>query len=127
MLYILKFHKSHITNGNERSGKNLFWSIKNSCEATNKLKSRGFRAASLSTYDFSTLYTTLPHNLINDKLVDLIERIFQREGSLYIACNDRHAFFTSDAVEYYNLWSCQKVCESLTFLLDNIYIRFGSK
>ena len=53
--------------------------------------------------------------------------MFQRGGSLYIAYNDRHAFFTSDAVKYYNLWSCQKVCEALTFLLDNIYIRFGSK
>ena len=69
----------------------------------------------------------LPHNLIKDKLVDLIERTFQKEGSLYIACNDRNAFFTSDAVRNYNLWSCQKVCEALTFLLDNIYIRFGSK
>ena len=38
----------------ERSGKNLFWSIKNSCEVLNKLKSRGFRASSLSTYDFSS-------------------------------------------------------------------------
>ena len=38
-----------------------------------------------------------------------------------------NAFFTSDAVRNYNLWSCQKVCEALTFLLDNIYIRFGSK
>ena len=56
------------------------------------LKSRGFRASSLSTYDFSTLYTTLPNILIKDKLVDLIERIFPRESSLYIACNDRHAF-----------------------------------
>ena len=106
--------------------KKLIWSIKNSCEVLNKLKSQGFCASSLSTYDFSTLYTTLPHNLIQDKLVDLIERTFQREGSLYIACNDRNAFFTSDAVRYYNLWSCQKVCEALTFLLDNIYIRFGS-
>ena len=112
----------------ERSGKNLFWSIKNSCEVFNKLKSRGFRASSLSTYDFSTLYTTLTHNLIKDKLVDLIERTFQREGSLYVACNDRNAFFTSDAVRNYNnLWSCQKVLEALTFLLDNFYIRFGSK
>ena len=67
------------------------------------LKSRGFRAASLSIYVFSTLYTNLPHNLIKDKQVDLIERMFQREGSQYIACNDRHAFFTSDAVKYYNL------------------------
>ena len=29
--------------------------------------------------------------------------------------------------EKYNLWFCQKVCETLTFLLDNIYIRLGSK
>ena len=59
--------------------------------------------------------------------MDLVERTFQREGSLYIACNDRNAFFTSDAVRNYNLWSCQKVCEALTYFLDNSYIRFGSK
>ena len=52
----------------ERSGKNLFWSIKNSGEVLNKLKSKGFRATSLSTYDFSTLYTTLPNNLIKKNL-----------------------------------------------------------
>ena len=52
---------------------------------------------------------------------------FQREGSLYIACNDKNAFFTSDAVRNYNLLTCQKMCEALSFLLDNIYIRFGSK
>ena len=69
-----------------------FLSIKNLCEVLNKMKSRGFRTSSLSTYGFSTLYTTLPQILIKDKLVDLIERIFQRKGSLYIACNDRHAF-----------------------------------
>ena len=42
----------------ERSGKNLFWSIKNSGEVlnNNKLKSRGFRATSLSTFFFHTLY-----------------------------------------------------------------------
>ena len=94
--------KNHIIkyceNVYERSGKNLFWSIKNSCEVLNKLKSRGFRASSLSTYDLSTLYTTLPHNLIKDKLVDLIEITFQTEGSLYIACNYKNAFFTSEEV-----------------------------
>ena len=41
---------------------------------------------------FSTLYTTLPHNLIKDKLIDLIERTFQREGCPYLACNDRNVF-----------------------------------
>ena len=80
----------------ERSGKNLFWSIKNSGEILDKLKARDFNATSLSTYDFSTLYTTLPHNLIKDEIIELIERTFQREGSPYLAYNDRNAFFTSE-------------------------------
>ena len=41
-----------------------------------KPKDIGYQATSLSTYDFSTLYTTLPHNLIKEKLFDLIERTF---------------------------------------------------
>ena len=82
----------------ERSGKNLFWSIKNSGEILDKLKARDFNRTSLSTYDFSTLYTTLPHNLIKDKLIDLIERAFQREGALLTlhVMTEMHFFFTSD-------------------------------
>ena len=36
-------------------------------------------------------------------------------------------FFTSEVHKKYTLWTCQKVCEAITFLLDNIYIRFGTK
>ena len=119
--------RKHFQTKYERSGKNLFWSIKNSGEILNKLKARDFNATSLSTYDFSTLYTTLPHNLIKDKLIDLIESTFQREGSPYLACSDRNAFFTSEKPKKYHAWSCQNVCDALTFLLDNIFIRFGTK
>ena len=76
----------------------FFDQSKNSCEVLNKLKSRGFNASCLSTYDFSTCYITLPHNLIKDKLADFIERTFRREGTLYTACNDKNAFFTSEKV-----------------------------
>ena len=57
----------------ERSGKNLFWSIKNSGKILYKLKARDFNVTSFSTYDFSTIYNTLPHNIIKDKLTDLFE------------------------------------------------------
>ena len=89
------------------------------------MKSRGFLASGLSSYDFSTLYTTLPHNLIKEKLTELS---FNREGSLYLACNYKNAFFfTSEQPKRYKLWSCQKMCDALHYLLDNIFIRFGSK
>ena len=79
----------------EREGINYFWSIKNSTEILNKLKTKGFQASTISTYDFSTLYTTLPHNLIRNQLVDLIENTFRREEALYLACNEECAFFAS--------------------------------
>ena len=47
-------------------------------------KARDFNATSLSTYYFSTLYTTLPHNLIKDKLFGQIERTFNREDCPYL-------------------------------------------
>ena len=92
-----------------------------------KLKYRGFLASGLSTYDFSTLYTTFPHNLIKEKLTELIEQTFNIEGSLYLACNDKKCLFTSEQPKRYKLWLCQKMCDALHYLLDNIFIRFGSK
>ena len=54
-------------------------------------------------------------------MIDLIERTFK------LACNDsNYTFFTSEEHKMYTLWSCQKVREALIFLLDNIYIRFGT-
>ena len=100
---------------------------KNSTEILNKLKTKGFQASTISTYDFSTLYTTLQHIFIRNQLVDLIENKFRREEALYLACNEEHAFFVSEEHKKYDLWSCQKVTNALIYLLDNIYIRFGSK
>ena len=104
-----------------------FWSIKNSNDVLNKFKSKNFQASKLSTYDFSTLDTTLPHHPRKDKLIDLINRTFIRENTQYLACNEECAFFTSDVYNNHNLWSCQKVCDALVYLLDNIFIRFGTK
>ena len=111
----------------ERDGINYFWSIKNSNDVLNKFKSKNCQASKLSTYDFSTLYTTLPHHLIKDKLIDLINRTFIRENTQYLACNEECALSTPDVYNNHNLWSCEKVCDALVYLLDNIFIRFGTK
>ena len=62
---------------------NYCWSIKNSTEILNQLKTKGFQASTISTYDFSTLYTTLQHHLIrnNNKSLDPLraKKIFIRK------------------------------------------------
>ena len=62
-----------------------------------------------------------------DNFNDLINRTFIRENTQYLACNEECAFFTSDVYNNHTLWSCQKVCDALVTLLDNIFIRFGTK
>ena len=96
-----------------RNGKNLFWSIKNSGEILNKLKSRGFLASGLSSYDFSALYTTLPHNLI--------KQTFNREGSFYLACNDKNAFLLLNNLNDINCGHVRK-CVMRSIIFWTIYL-----
>ena len=74
------------------SGKNIFWSIKNTNDILLKLKNIDYQASYISCYDFSTLYTTLPHNLIKEKLSLLIKNTYKSIGCKYIACTDSTAF-----------------------------------
>ena len=55
-----------------RNGINYFWSIKNSGNVIDKLSDRNFKAEEISSYDFSNMYTTLPHDKIKDRLSNLI-------------------------------------------------------
>ena len=75
---------------------------------------------SLSTYDFSTLYTTLPHILIKDKLIDPIEKKPSIEKVLLTlhVMSKTHVYFRKK----YHAWSCQNVRDALAFLLDYISI-----
>ena len=86
----------------ERSGKKLLWSIKNTGEVLDKLKARDFNATSLPSYNLSTLYTTLPQTLIIDKPIDHLERTFQRDGSPYLAYNDRNTFLLWKSLKFYS-------------------------
>ena len=90
-----------------------------------KLEQRKYQAYTISTYTFSTFYTTLPHTLIEVKLTQLIEKKIAREKKLFLACNAERAFLTNDTFKHYMMWTCPDVCKSLSFLLDNIYVRFG--
>ena len=77
-------------------------------------------------------YSEIEVNIYKESTRDPFKHImdnptFNREGLLYLACNDKNAFFTSEQPKRYKLWSCQKMPDALHYLLDNILIRFGSK
>ena len=49
------------------------------------------------------------------------------QNGFSFACNDRNAFLLRKKPKKYHAWLCQNVCDALTILLDNIFIRFGTK
>ena len=126
LTFCLTAIKNHVikycTTVYERNGKKLFWSIKSSGEILNQLKSRGFLASGLSTYDFSTLYTTLPYNLIKKKLIELIEQTFNGKGSLYLTCNEKKCLFSSEQPKRYIICGHVRKCVMRYIILWTIYL-----
>ena len=110
----------------EHSGVNYFWSIKNSLEVLDRLRNSQVPFECVDSYDFSTLYTTLPHQLIKDKLSALIKWSFDKSGSPFICCNSFNAFFSNDKRNKYTNWTYLDIINALKYLLDNIFVRFGT-
>lgn len=113
----------------EQSGKNLFWSFKNSSKMLDQLIPRYYRASKLFTYDFSTPNTMLPHKVIIDKLCYFIERTLIKESFFYLACTEKKkkSFYRLNNIKMTSQWIYQNVCDTLIFLLDSIYIRYETK
>ena len=79
----------------------------------------------VSTWDFSTLYTTLPHAQLIKQLHDLLERVFNTKGKSFIAINNFRTFGTNGRTSTrYTYFSCRELCLAINFLIDNIYVRF---
>ena len=75
---------------------------------------------------WSNTFVEIDHEIIS-MVILLPSADSFKKGCSYLACSDRNAFFTSEKTKKYHAWSCQNVCDALTFLLDNIFIRFGTK
>ena len=109
----------------EHSGVNYFWSVKNSLEVLDKLHAFDKPFETVDGYDFSTLYTTLPHYFIKQKFSYLIEWCFKKADCKYkiICCNredGERSFFSNEKDKYKNFtyWTCEHMTDSVNFLLD---------
>ena len=62
-------------------GVNSMWIVKNSTSLLSSLDQLDVRTAtSVQTYDFSTLYTSIPHNLLKSRITALIHNSFKRRN-----------------------------------------------
>lgn len=125
---ITEHYKQYNTGITGRTKCNTFWNINKSnevlklIERLNKLK----RPKHFDSFDFSTLYTSIPHNLLIDSLNNLKLEAFRVRGADFITVGYNNTFWTNTRHRHYHNVSAAKLTEYITFLVDNVYIKAGN-
>ena len=109
----------------ERASLNYFWIVDNSLEFLEKIKST--RIEHMETFDFSTLYTALPHAEIKKKFSKIFQKVFVREGKQFINVNFHKAYFSNKQNNRGCSFRITDLMETLEFILANIFVKFGDK
>ena len=109
------------------SGAKTFWTIQNSypvISSINKLNERK-AAKSMSTFDFSTLYTIIPH----DKLLYVLNEItdFAFKGGTRNYVHNSGAFWSRSKSKTGRAYSLQEIKSCQEFLINNSFFQVGSK
>ena len=113
------------------NGVNSMWIVKNSTNLLSSLDQLDVRTAtSVQTYDFSTLYTSIPHNLLKSRITALTHISFKRRNGsnryTYIKITSGKGYFI-DTINPGgdNLYTADQTCRMVEFLIDNIFVKFG--
>ena len=107
------------------------WILKNSKELLSSLEhQRVHKAKSIQTFDFSTLYTSIPHDLLKSRITSLVHNSFkQKDGkirySFIKAGKYGNCYFNRKVKEGEGQYSEESICKMIEFLIDNIYVTFG--
>ena len=112
------------------TGVNCFWIINNSQQVLSSLSylNKVSRAKHFDSFDFTTLYTNIPHDTLKTNLGALIEEAFKVRGAKYLSINKRNG------AAYWAVCRSSNMCidknellELLTYLVDNIFVVLGNR
>ena len=111
---------------------NMFWVIENSAPVTEKLDqiNRVKGAKDISTYDFSTLYTKLPHDDLVRVLNEIIDFVFDakkfryEKKKRYLTVTDYNSYWSSKKTQ--NSFSKENMKDMVTHLIKKCYFQFGN-
>ena len=108
------------------------WILKNSKELLEHLNSRSLaHINSIKTYDFSTLYTTIPHTKLKSRLKALINQcFFYKNGNRrykYLVFGRESSYFVVQHTDSKSKYTEDDIINMLEFLIDNIFVMFGEQ
>ena len=108
------------------------WILKNSKELLEHLQSAHFNhITSIKSFDFSTLYTTIPHQKLKSRLATIIRKSFiHKNGNRrykVLVLGREGPYFVKEHTDSKNKYTEDDIINMLEFLVDNIFVVFGGK
>ena len=124
---VYQFMKTYCKTIYRYSGYNRMWILENSVQLKEHLSciNEQSRALCVSTWDFSTLYTTIPHDKLKGRLKELIQFVFKASKRDFFCASIQKAFLSSTKYKGYMYIDPILFLRFLDYLIDNIYVEFG--
>ena len=109
------------------SGVNTFWCVQNNSpirKSINKLNLLN-KAKSISTFDFSTLYTKIPHNKLIYVLNSLVDFCFNGGSCKFVAITSQGAKWVDNPQNYNICFNKCSIKKAVIYLLQNCFFTVG--
>jgi len=123
--------QSYCDTSYSRSGVNQMWILKNSKDLLEYIQSRFLSSCnSIKPFDFPTLYTTIPHSKLKDKLRELVQLCFikkngHRRYKYLVLGRDIPYFIKRKHSDSTKKFSETDIINLLEF--DNTFVIFGGR
>ena len=127
---LLKYAKSGAKYSNKYKPYNTYFIVDNRQDVVDFLTTSNFRrkyggAKSIHTYDFSNLYTSIPHNQLKRNIRQFVNEVFDASGKMFVNVKNNKAYLSDKIAEL--TFSAQTLIEAIFFLIDNCFIEFENK
>ena len=113
-----------------RSGVNQMWILKNSKELLDHLKPFNL-ITHIKSFDFSTLYTIIPHQKLKSRLATIIRNSFLHKNGnrryKYLVLGCEGPYFVKEHSNSNKKYTEEDIIKMLEFLVDNICVVFEGK
>jgi hypothetical protein len=108
-------------------GFNRMWIVNNSVEVLDKISqcNKRSKVKNIRTYDFSTLYTSIPHQSLKDQMAWVINQCFNESARKYIQIGNHCAHWKKTRGKTKTTWTKDELINHVKWLIDNIYVVCG--
>ena len=125
---IQRTHKNYCARIAKNQRFNRMWIVDNSVEVLNRISECNKKPVrNVRTYDFSTLYTSIPHEKLKERIAMVINQCFNKDGRRYIRINKTSACWSKTRGNTKNSWNKNELTAHVNYLIDNIYVTCGDE